>query len=188
MVKKRTTLSLDAEAYASYQKLVPNVSAKVDEFIRSELVRLGGQVPRDQEYEALKKEHSSLYLEILKRKEWLVKDKETFEKANEMLLQTLGLKKDLSNLDDVTPRFMHEWTRDDGYAQEFITTLELVQKEIQVRKRLLEMRTAKPDLEPSENTVQTVPLAELEDGKERTVGIPTVEKDHQMPSMENSTV
>jgi hypothetical protein len=36
---------LGAEAYASYQKLVPNVSAKVDEFMKAELSRLVDQTP-----------------------------------------------------------------------------------------------------------------------------------------------
>lgn len=112
--KVRINLTLTRDVLESFKKLVPNVSAEVDNWMRIRLVELqGGEPDKEDPKTRLKRlsdEYDKLRFDVVKL-EANVKASVYFREASNLLVQ-LGMKKDLSNASEVIPRFRVAWKGD----------------------------------------------------------------------------
>lgn len=63
-----------------------------------------------------------------------------FDKATHLLVQ-LGLKRDFSNVDELTPKFISAWKGDEAFMHEFLNLLELARDKKRVLQALTAMRS-----------------------------------------------
>lgn len=143
-MKTRHTISVSDESFKALQKLVPNVSAELDAFVKKRVAELTGRpVDNSDDYEALKVRHMALVSEVVKLEKRLSKEAENFGKAN-ILLGELGVKPDLSNAGEVIPKFLVAWKGSQEFMHEYVTLVEVAQKKKEAETRLREVRSAKP--------------------------------------------
>ena len=146
MARKAVTLYLDEVAYKRLQELIKHkkISREIDDLIRRRIVELegGGYNPlEDMDYEGLKREHNRLVREAEKLRRHLKR-----RKVYKQLLQlafNCGMKENLSNLDEVTPKILDSW---DGWkedAHQFITLLETIRNKREIEQKLEEIRLRK---------------------------------------------
>jgi hypothetical protein len=144
--KVRADLTLTREAYEQFKKLVPSVSAEVDIFIRKRVAELqGGQTTedRDANYNAVKSKYEDLMIKTV-RLERKLKASKYFQEATDLLLE-LGLKKDLSNADELVPLFMKAWKGDESFMHEFLNLVELARDKKRALQALTVMRSEPAD-------------------------------------------
>ena len=146
MARKTITLYLDEVAYKRLKELIKpkKISREIDDLIRRRIAELeGGEYnpAETEDYEALKREHNQLVRESESIRRHLRR-----RKVYKQLLQlafNLGMKEDLSNLDEVTPKILDRW---DGWkedAHQFITLLETIHSKRKIERRLEEIRRQK---------------------------------------------
>ena len=144
MARKAVTLYLDEVAYKRLQELIKpkKISLEIDDLIKRRIAELeGGEYNplEEADYEALKREHNQLVREAEKLRRHLKR-----RKVYSQLLQlafNLGMKEDLSNLDEITPKILDSW---DGWkedAHQFITLLETIRSKREIEQKLEEIRT-----------------------------------------------
>lgn len=98
------------------------------------------------DYQSLKARYSKLVSEVARKKDEL-SEMPYFHEAND-LLAGLGLKKDFSNADELTPQFMVAWKGDVDFMQEYVTLVELARDKRQAERRLREIRTGSKKEDP----------------------------------------
>ena len=146
MARKAVTLYLDEVAYKRLQELIKpkKISREIDDLIKRRIAELeGGEYnpAETADYEALKREHNQLVREAEKLRRHLKR-----RKVYSQLLQlafNLGMKEDLSNLDEVVPKILDSW---DGWkedAHQFITLLETIHSKRKIEQKLEEIRMRK---------------------------------------------
>jgi len=146
MARKAVTLYLDEVAYKRLQELIKpkKISREIDDLIKRRIAELEGREynPLEEaDYEALKREHNRLVREAEKLRRHLKR-----RKVYKQLLQlafNLGMKEDLSNLDEVVPKILDGW---DGWkedAHQFITLLETIHSKREIERKLEEIRMRK---------------------------------------------
>ena len=109
MVRKTITVYLDEDAYKRLRELIKpkKISQELDMLIKRRIAELEGREynPLEEaDYEALKREHNRLVREAEKLRRHLKR-----RKVYSQLLQlafNLGMKEDLSNLDEVVPKIL----------------------------------------------------------------------------------
>lgn len=141
-----------------------SISEEIMNFVLRRLDELRGAVTpgsSDEEagrkYEELKVKHKKMQNDFDTMKEKLSKH-EDYLKANEML-GNLGMLQDLSNADDIIPKFIATWPSahaDQGFMHEYISLIELSRDKKHVEQRLSELRAVagkpEPNDEHEENT------------------------------------
>jgi vacuolar-type H+-ATPase subunit I/STV1 len=160
----------DKEAFEECKCLLKlqgrSLSEEIMDFVVRRLDELHGTVglgTSDEEgsrkYEELKAKHKKMRDDFDRRKEKL-KEHEDYWKAIEML-RALGMLADMSNTDEIIPKFTAAWPKthaDQGFMHEFISLAELSRDKKQVEQRLSQLRTASKH-EPKDLDVATVALA-----------------------------
>ena len=143
MARKTITVYIDEEAYKKLRKLIKpkKISQELDDLIKQRIAELEGREynPLEEaDYEALKREHNRLVREAEKLRRHL-KGRKVYRQLLQLAFN-LGMKEDLSNLDEVTPRILESW---DGWkedAHQFITLLETIRSKREIERKLEEIR------------------------------------------------
>jgi len=169
----------DRQAFEECKRLLKlqgtSLSEEIMGFVLRRLDELRGTVglgTSDEEagrkYEELKVKHKKMQDDLDRRKEKL-KEHEDYWKAIEML-RTLGMLANMSNTEEVIPKFTAAWTKthaDQGFMHEFISLVELSRDKKQVEHGLSELR--KPAMATEPETPQQnkeKPLAEEEEARD----------------------
>jgi vacuolar-type H+-ATPase subunit I/STV1 len=161
----------DKQAFEECKRLLKlqgrSLSEEIMDFVLRRLDELRGAVKpgtSDEEasrkYEELKAKHKKMQDDFDRRKKKL-REHEDYLKANEMLRE-LGMLQNLSNADDIKPKFIAAWTKthaDQGFMHEYISLVELARDKKQVEQRLSELRIAS-EHEPSVATSRSLTLAQ----------------------------
>ena len=142
VMKVRKNISVEPEPFSQLQKLVPNVSAEINKFIKQRVSELNGK-PYDatDDYDKLKEEHIQLVSQVARLEKQLRTQADAFAEANQLLAE-LGVKPDLSNTDELIPKFLSAWKGSQEFMHEYISLIEIAEKKKQVEQRLKEIRSA----------------------------------------------
>ena len=147
-MKVHKTLSFSPEVYEQFSKLVPNVSAELEELMRRRITELTSRgVDTKSECQELKERYKRLKSDYDKQKTLLREEKE-WQSAVDLLVG-LGLAADtFANVLELIPKFMQKWKGDRFFMHSFLSLAEQKQELIRVERRLSEIRGGVP-LQPS---------------------------------------
>jgi hypothetical protein len=121
----------------------------------------------ERDYENLTQERDRAVSDVEKRVKRLSQHPD-FQKANQFL-HDLELLNDFSNIDEVLPKFIAQWSgTDQDFKVEYVDLIKASVRKRQLTKKLAELQTVHPvsepdktaTLEPSASTVETVPATE----------------------------
>jgi glutamine synthetase type III len=142
-----------------------SLSEEISDFILRKLAELKGtetKVDSTRKLEDLKAKYDDVVIKTVKLERQL-QTSPHFREATDMLLK-LGLRKDLSNVDEVVPKFVSVWKGDESFMHQFINLTELAANKKRVLQALTVMRSGPVKSEPSEVPNGTVENSTVEPG------------------------
>jgi uncharacterized coiled-coil DUF342 family protein len=140
----------DREVFEECKRLLKlqgrSLSEEIMDFVLKRLNELRGTVNPDaseeeanRQYEELKAEHTTLFYQARKMAQRLQElHKEWYDDAT-VLIGQMGLRKDLSNAQDIIPKFIEAWDGSKSFLQEFLSMIEVAVSEKRVEERLAYM-------------------------------------------------
>jgi hypothetical protein len=141
-MKVRKNISVEPLPFEELQKLVPNVSAEINGFVKRRVAELSGKpVDGTGDYGELKDELDKKAIQVARLMKRLSEQADAYGEANHLLAE-LGIKDDMSNASEVISKFMLAWKGGQEFMHQYITLIETAQKKKQVEQRLKEIRDA----------------------------------------------
>lgn len=136
------------------------------DFVCRKLGELKGtesKVDSTRRLENLKEKYDDLMVKTVKLERQL-KISEDYEKATDLLFE-LGIKNDLSNADELIPKFMSSWKGDEGFMHRYLNLVELARDKWRALHDLTEMRRGSVQPEQAQHTTPTIEPIDTEAGK-----------------------
>lgn len=154
----------DKKAFEECKRLLKlqgrSLSEEIMNFVLKKLGELKGTGESGQDkkgrLQQLKEEYDDLVVKTVKLERQL-KTSNDFEEATALLLE-LGMKKVLSNVDEVIPKFVSAWKGDESFMHQVLNLAELARDKNRALQALTIMRSAEP-VKPEPSQVRdTVPV------------------------------
>jgi hypothetical protein len=139
----------DRQAFEECKRLLKlqgrSLSEEIMDFVLRRLDELRGvkhdtSVEEADRYSELKDRHSRLVCQLDKMQKRLKAQSVPYDEADE-LLAAVGARSDLSNCDEVIPKFMLAWKGSQEFMHEYITLVEVAREKKEVETRLRELRS-----------------------------------------------
>lgn len=142
-----------------------SLSTEFSDFILRKLAELKGtetKVDSTRRLADLKEQYDDVVVKTVKLERQL-QTSPHFREAIDMLFE-LGLRKDLSNVDEVVPKFVAAWKGDESFMHEIINLTELAANKKRVLQTLTTMRAGPVKPEPSQVPNGTVENSTVDPG------------------------
>ena len=150
-IRKPSTVYLDNEPYLKLKKLLKTrfnkpISQEINELVIKRLAELEStpvlQTITPDECETLKHRHLKLTTDadVIKKR---LKKKGVYGRLMNLAKKVSLDFKNLSNVDEITPRLLREWDGLEGDSLMFVTLLETAREKRQVEHKLAEIRNSK---------------------------------------------